>query len=216
MTRNIKILCLTLAVAAMLGAAAAPSASAIGKFTAANYPQHLVGTTAGEQGRFTLNGNYFGCPGFSHTSWVSGAASHLTAAPAFGNCSTITGEETLGATIHSNECTFTFKVTATGGADEHTGALDVVCPGSKTLEYRHMTTCNVTIPSQAGKGTVTYTNVTASKDLLFEGEISLGGLMHGNCSFGFTLNVSMVFHLNTTVQATSGEAIHIGEDGRPS
>lgn len=218
MIRKFKLLGLAMVAVLAMSATAASSASAIGKFTSpAGYPQHLSGVDIGAVDTFTATpGAAVSCNEESYTANLGGATGELSVTPSFKHCTTPGGE----FTVLMNGCTYTFKVTETVAADHDKGTMAIVCPAGQVMETHQyaspqnhaakITNCKITTGAQATQGALNFTSETASKDLHVHGEVKITSQLHGQCSFGFTINVESGYHLGVTFQSTSGAAVHIG------
>ncbi len=216
MIRNLKALGLALVAMFAMSAMAASAASAA-EFTSGSYPQTLKTVDSGEEDLFTVSGNELTCSEEEFTGELKAATTALTVTPDYKGCKT-KGQTFNNVTVTTNDCTYSFHATTKNGINHHSGKVTIVCPIGKVIEIHHYTTahnhstgssnCTNTVAGQTAGGTVTYTNVGG--DVIIEGTVTVNAVLHGQCSFGLTVNATSEYHTSTTAEAASGAAIHVG------
>lgn len=84
----------------------------------------------------------------ANSSWVGQALAGIRVFVGLSACNSV-GQT---ATVNMNECSLELKAG---------GTMDIVCPAGKEITYSTPNpVCDVTIPAQSNKGTLTYTNIT--------------------------------------------------------
>lgn len=161
MSRQLKLLGLAVLALVATSAITATGAQA-GLFTAGEYPAtitgsivapHELGTELGVmECEPTLNGE------------LAAVSEELTLNPSYGNTCKLGMKE---VDVHNNGCDFLVHAGATAGEGAVEGTLDIVCPENSVMDFEITSNpiCHLTIPPQAGLGTLTYTNHPAAKDV---------------------------------------------------
>jgi hypothetical protein len=161
MSRTIKTLGMAVLAVLAIGAIAASAAQA-GAFTAAGYPATITGSAVGSHELGTELGVLKCGPTFHGE--LAAASAELTLTPNYGTSCSIGGKEVH---VNNNGCDYLLHAAATVEADVVSGSMDVKCPAGNKMDFEitSMPTCHLTVPAQAGLGTLTYTNRTAAKDV---------------------------------------------------
>lgn len=209
----------TLIAALALTALGVTSAHAQPKFTSSSYPQAVPAEDSGAEDIFTVSGNEVLCTGEALTGALLAASSGLSMTPHYENCKTRNAAFT-NLTVTHNGCNLEFTASTTIEKDHNGGRVHVKCPEGKLIELHHYSTlsnhqagvsaCTQTLGSSTSEGSVTYTNVTGN--VLIEGAFAFKDnfVVHGDCSLGFTLNLTFIYDIGITARTTSGASLHVG------
>lgn len=218
MIRNLKALGLVLAAAFVANLFASSLASAA-QLTSNNYPVQVSGGQGPGSESYTVGVNIISCANV-FVGTLSGAQSSIALTPTFPNCATGAKGEGEPILYTTNGCQYVYSITGAVEADHASGSLAITCPSGKVIEAHQyanahaeetkQTNCTITKAAQNGVGTVTYTSATAAGHVLIEGAIGIANQLHGSCTFGFTINRNDTYHINMTLEATSGAPIHVG------
>jgi hypothetical protein len=158
--RTIKLLALGALALAAVGAVSATAAQA-GTFTAGQYPATVVGTNNVPHTIGTSLGA-IECAPFFHGK-LEAASEELTLEPSYGTCNL--GEFEVHTDM--NGCDFRLHAGETLGEHEVGGTMDIVCPAGAALDFEVTSepVCHLTIPGQAGLGSLTFTSQTPPSDV---------------------------------------------------
>jgi hypothetical protein len=143
-------------------AATMASAAQAGQFTAGAYPATITGSAVGSHELKTQLGT-MQCAPTLHGE-LAAASSELTLTPAYGTTCGIGGKEVH---VNNNGCDYRPHAGTTVEADVVAGSMDIICPTGNKMDFEitSMPVCHLTIPTQTGLGTLTYTDRTAAKDV---------------------------------------------------
>jgi len=158
MSRNLKALGLALvAVLAMSALTAAGASAEAFKFKAEKTPTTLSGNQHGAPDVFTTDTGSVSCNEAKYAGEQVGTeVTQVTVTPTYSEC---TAFGLFNVPIDTNGCQYKFTVDTKVGAT-YEGKVDVVCPAGQVIKVT-APGCTVTVGSQAGLGSITYTNVGA-------------------------------------------------------
>ncbi len=158
MSRNLRISALALAVVLAMSAmvAAGASAEAPFKFKSESASTNLTGKQHAANDVLRVHTGTVSCNDVTYLgSMVGTETSEFSLTPSYSGCVAFG----LASSIDVNGCSYRFKAGTKVGAN-YEGSVDVVCPTGKQIEVT-APGCTVTVKSQNGLGSVTYTNVGA-------------------------------------------------------
>jgi len=173
MSRNLKALGLALvAVLAMNALTAAGASAEAFKFKAEKTPTTLVGKQHGAPDIFTVDTQSVSCNEATYTGTVTGTeVTELTVTPTYSECIAF---GLFNIPIDTNGCQYKSTVDTKVGASFE-GKVDIVCPAGQVIKIT-APGCTVTVGSQNGLGSITYTNVGsgATREITMDVNINKG------------------------------------------
>lgn len=207
MSRVLKVLTLTMSVAALFAITASAAHAATGALTAAEYPAILTGEQEPATTTFAVGSYNVQCATSTQTGTITGPVDPVTLVPTFANCVAEPGATPV--TITTNGCDFSFGVSkpgTTGIGSPTTGWLQawLNCPAGKWLEIHVYQTAS---QHMLNVSTCTY-------DLGSQGPVP-GGIYHNTNPVGAPPDVLMTIDATFNAINTIGPAgICGGEPGQ--
>jgi long-subunit fatty acid transport protein len=206
MTRNFKALGLALVAAFAMSAVVASAASAA-EFHAEKAPVTLTGSQHAGEDVFTTDAGTVSCEEATYTgSQATVTALTASATPKYSGCHATFG---LNTTVDVNECKYIFNA--------NTGKVDISCPAGKVIAVT-APGCEITVGSQTGLSSATFTNVGAGTTREITIDVALSGIKYEEHNKGFfpTCKANTVAKSNGTykgsalVTGENAEKVHIG------
>jgi hypothetical protein len=207
MIRNLKTLGLAFVAVFAMSAIGASAASAATEFHAEKAPVTLTGTQHAGEDVFVTDAGKVSCEEATYTGSQATVTSLTSSAtPKYSGCHATFG---LNTTVDVNECKYVFH------AD--TGKVDISCPAGKVIAVT-APGCEVTVGSQTGLGTATFTNKGAGTTREITIDVKLSGIKYEEHNKGFfpTCASNTVAKSNgtyegfATVTGENSEKVHIG------
>lgn len=191
------------------------SMAAAAQFTAAAgsiYPVKYNGSGSAEYGYMTTEAGNTECSSGSASATLSEASSTLSIAGGVSGCKAF---GFLSATVSPNGCSSLVHVKEKLGADTYSATVDLLCPAEQAVTMV-VSTCEVKMFAQEGKGTVKLTddtvNGTVKVDLIssnFKYTVTKDGI---GCTYNGTgeRTGGTFTELKTGVISIKGTEIHVG------
>jgi hypothetical protein len=201
MIRKIKTLGIAVVAVLALSAVVASAASAA-NFTASSYPTSATAASAIGNDDFKTEAGSVECKGHFHVGPLSAASETVTVVPTYSECRAF---GFLNATVHMNECDYTFYTS---------GSVDLNCPTGKAVAIT-ASTCEVQIGAQSNLSKVDLANSGTG----VSAQATVGGINYTvtkdgfGCPFAGTgAKTGATYTQNNAVQvnSTNGATIDIG------
>jgi hypothetical protein len=186
------------------------------KFEAESAPVTLTGQKDAAGEVLTTTAGNLQCTGVAYTGTLPAkAVTEFELAPTYTGC-TFAG---VPATVDVNGCKYRFTVVKISGTSRE-GSMDVICPAEKTILITAVQAgtpkCTVHISPQAGRQSVTYTNVGAGATREITVDLGLAGIKYthtagvglGACTFGGAENGMLSGSISITGE--NGSGTHVG------
>ncbi|MFT3864758.1 MAG: hypothetical protein QM729_10840 [Solirubrobacterales bacterium] len=155
MIRNLRILGLTMVAMLAVGVVGASAASAA-SFHSESSETFVLGSQS-TQNVFTVNSRTFKCSTVTFTGSFEGTSKSTLEEihPEYGGCEAFG----LEIAINTEGCNYTFDEPSGSGSESHTGTVNLVCATGHEIEMNTASgVCVVTVGSQSGLSSVTYTD----------------------------------------------------------
>ncbi len=176
MSRNLKVLGLSLVAVLAMSAmvAAGASAEAPFKFKSEGSPTTLTGKQHAANDVFTTHTGTVSCDNATYAGTQTGTeTSEVSVTPSYSGCKAF---GLLSVPIDVNGCSYRFNANTKVGVN-YEGSVDVVCPAGKQIEVT-APGCTVTVKPQTGLSKVTYTNVGAGATREVTVDVNINNLQY--------------------------------------
>ncbi len=188
------------------------------KFKTEAVPATITSSTDGVNDLFKTTAGSMECTKTTYTGTITEKESlEFLLTPSYSGCTAAAGTT---ATVDVNECKYRFKVTKLESVSIRTGSFDIVCPEKQemkvTVKLFEVLKCTIDIPSQRGRGSLSFTNIGAGAGREITVDLNLSKLTYrhtagtglGACTTGLAENGTL--EGKTVLRTENAGGVQIG------